>query len=102
MKSDVNAALLSRFGALPFLTDGGIETFLIFNDGFDLPCFASFTLLDDPRGIAGLRGYYRKFLEMAGEFLGNVEAGRIEQRGERLERFRTPFQVLPQFALLRA
>ncbi len=39
---------------------------------------------------------------MAGEFLGNVEAGSIEQRGERLERFRTPFAVLPQFDSLKA
>ena len=28
-----------------FLTDGGIETDLIFNDGFELPYFAAFHLL---------------------------------------------------------
>ncbi len=52
--------------------------------------------------VMGLRPERINFLRMAGEFLGNVEAGSIEQRGERLERFRTPFQVLPQFANLRA
>ena len=28
-----------------FLTDGGLETTLLFHDGFDLPCFAAFDLL---------------------------------------------------------
>ena len=32
------------------LTDGGIETVLLFRDGFDLPCFASFPLLEQDRG----------------------------------------------------
>lgn len=52
-------------GGAPFLTDAGLETCLIFHDGFDLPQFASFTLLDDPAGIAGLKAYYHKFLAMA-------------------------------------
>ena len=33
-----------------FLTDGGIETTLIFREGIDLPDFAAFTLLGEPRG----------------------------------------------------
>ena len=32
-----------------FVTDGGLETELVFHDGIDLPCFAAFPLLDDPR-----------------------------------------------------
>jgi uncharacterized protein (DUF362 family) len=52
--------------------------------------------------VMGLRPERINVLRMAGEFLGNVAIGSIEQRGERLERFRTPFQVLPQFANLRA
>ena len=31
-----------------FLTDSGLETDLIFNEGFELPEFASFVLVDDP------------------------------------------------------
>ncbi|MDI1265040.1 MAG: homocysteine methyltransferase, partial [bacterium] len=31
-----------------FLTDGGMETTLIFNDGIELPHFAAFVLLDSP------------------------------------------------------
>ena len=36
-----------------FLTDGGIETTLIFDDGLDLPDFAAFVLLDDADGRGG-------------------------------------------------
>jgi homocysteine S-methyltransferase len=56
-----------KLGGAPFLTDAGLETCLIFHDGFELPQFASFTLLDDAAGTEGLRTYYRKFLDMAGE-----------------------------------
>jgi homocysteine S-methyltransferase len=38
-----------------FLTDGGIETSLIFDDGFDLPHFAAFPILREDRGREGLR-----------------------------------------------
>ncbi len=48
-----------------FLTDGGIETTLIFHRGFDLPAFAAFPLLDDERGTAALRRYYEPYLALA-------------------------------------
>ncbi|MBW4709998.1 homocysteine S-methyltransferase family protein [Roseobacter sp. YSTF-M11] len=51
-------------GAL-FLTDGGIETTLIFEDGFDLPHFAAFTLLNDTRGTGALKAYFQKYLNIA-------------------------------------
>src|SRR3546814_4757817 len=41
-----------------FLTDGGIETTLIFHEGLDLPYFAAFDLLKDQSGQATLRRYY--------------------------------------------
>ena len=56
---------LPKLGGAPFLTDAGLETCLIFHDGFDLPSFAAFTLLDDPAGVAGLKAYYGKFLDLA-------------------------------------
>ena len=34
-----------------FLTDGGMETTLIFHEGIDLPYFASFDLLKNAEGI---------------------------------------------------
>ena len=48
-----------------FLTDGGIETDLIFNRGIDLPFFASILLLRTPEGEAALDGYIRPYLELA-------------------------------------
>ncbi len=41
-----------------FLTDGGIETTLIFHDGLDLPYFAAFDLLKDRAGQAALKRYF--------------------------------------------
>ena len=49
------------------LTDGGMETSLMFHEGFDLPCFASFPLLGDARGRAALRRYFEPFLATAQE-----------------------------------
>ena len=42
-----------------FLTDGGIETTLVFHEGLDLPHFAAFHLLRDPAGRAALERYFR-------------------------------------------
>ena len=39
-----------------YLTDGGIETVLIYDEGFELPAFAAFPLLDDEAGITAARG----------------------------------------------
>ena len=48
-----------------FLTDGGIETTLIFHDGFELPLFAAFTLFDSERGRAALRAYFDRYAALA-------------------------------------
>lgn len=50
-----------------FLTDGGIETTLIFHEGIDLPLFAAVVLLDDDEGTEALRRYYRPYAELAAE-----------------------------------
>ena len=50
-----------------FLTDGGIETVLIFHQGLDLPEFAAFDLLKDEAGTAALRSYYEPYLDLAAE-----------------------------------
>lgn len=49
----------------PFLTDGGLETTLVFHDGVDLPYFASFTELDAEGGLARLDRYFNHYLEAA-------------------------------------
>ncbi|MEA2241266.1 MAG: hypothetical protein QOD24_822 [Solirubrobacteraceae bacterium] len=52
-------------GGRLFVTDGGLETDLIFNRGFDLPCFAAFPLLDDADGVQALRDYFAGYLGIA-------------------------------------
>lgn len=47
------------------VTDGGLETDLIFLRGFDLPEFASFPLLDAEDGRAALADYYLTYADIA-------------------------------------
>src|SRR6185436_8330783 len=51
-----------------FLTDGGIETTLIFHEGLALPDFAAFDLLKTADGTASLRKYFRTYAEIAKRF----------------------------------
>lgn len=48
-----------------FLTDGGLETTLIFHEGLDLPYFAAFDLMKDESGRAALRRYYERYIALA-------------------------------------
>jgi homocysteine S-methyltransferase len=57
-------ALPQRRGGI-FLTDGGMETTLIFHSGVDLPHFASFVLLDSAEGQEKLKQYYEAYLAVA-------------------------------------
>src|SRR5262245_19199745 len=50
-----------------FVTDGGIETTLIFHDGLELPEFSAFDLLKDEDGTDALRRYYGPYLHLARE-----------------------------------
>jgi S-methylmethionine-dependent homocysteine/selenocysteine methylase len=50
-----------------FLTDGGLETTMIFHRGLDLPHFASYKLLGDGEGRAALRDYFSRYLAVARE-----------------------------------
>ena len=56
---------LPQLGSRLFLTDGGLETTLIFHNGLELPCFASFTLLRTPEGRKSLRDYFLPYIETA-------------------------------------
>jgi S-methylmethionine-dependent homocysteine/selenocysteine methylase len=58
---------LPQLGGDIFLTDGGIETVLIFHDGLDLPLFAAFALLKDEQGTERLRSYYAPYVALARE-----------------------------------
>lgn len=56
---------LPQLHAPLFLTDGGAETTLLFDDGIDLPDFAAFPLLDDPDGHAALTRYFERYAGIA-------------------------------------
>jgi homocysteine S-methyltransferase len=47
------------------VTDGGLETDLIFNHGLELPEFAAFPLLSSEAGRAVLRDYYASYADIA-------------------------------------
>jgi homocysteine S-methyltransferase len=51
--------------SVPFVTDGGLETTLVFLDGIDLPDFAAFPLLDSDEGRQALRRYYEPYIDIA-------------------------------------
>lgn len=56
-----------------FLTDGGIETTLIFHEGQELPHFAAFHLFGTERGTEALRKYFATYSELA----RSIETGLI-------------------------
>ncbi|MFL5945502.1 MAG: homocysteine S-methyltransferase family protein [Gaiellaceae bacterium] len=56
---------LPHLGDELFVTDGGMETWLIHTAGFELPQFAAFPLLDDPRGVIALRAYFAPYVALA-------------------------------------
>lgn len=60
--------VLPQLAGTFFLTDGGIETTLIFHEGLTLPDFAAFHLFKTPEGEAALRKYFRTYAEIAKRF----------------------------------
>lgn len=62
-----SSALLPHQTDCLFLTDGGIETWLMYKRGFELPHFSIYQFLDDAAGSAALRQYYLDFAAIARE-----------------------------------
>jgi S-methylmethionine-dependent homocysteine/selenocysteine methylase len=52
-----------------FLTDGGIETTLVFREGLELPYFAAFDLLKHDEGYAALQKYFRTYAALARRYV---------------------------------
>ncbi len=48
-----------------FITDGGLETTLVFHEEVDLPLFAAFPLLETGRGRDAIDRYIRNYCELA-------------------------------------
>lgn len=51
----------------PFMTEGGLETSLIFHEDIDVPYFASFDLLKTEKGRALVESHYERFTKLAQE-----------------------------------
>ncbi len=56
---------LPQLGSKLFLSDGGLETTLIFHHGIELPSFASFDLMRTEAGKETLRAYYERYIAIA-------------------------------------
>ena len=56
---------LPQLNGTRILTDGGLETVMIFHEGVELPYFASFDLLRSEEGRARLRAYFDPYIEIA-------------------------------------
>jgi S-methylmethionine-dependent homocysteine/selenocysteine methylase len=63
-----NGTALPQLSGDLFLTDGGLETTLIFHEGLELPDFAAFHILRDPAGEAALRRYFVTYADIARRF----------------------------------
>ena len=56
---------LPQLSARLFLTDGGLETTLVFHEGMDLPYFAAFGVLASGEGRRKIRRYYAEYAATA-------------------------------------
>lgn len=65
MQTDATAALKAQTAGKLWLTDGGIETAMIFLEGLELPHFASFPLLNSAKGRDRLATYFNGFMDAA-------------------------------------
>jgi homocysteine S-methyltransferase len=65
---------------LNYLTEGGQETEILYKYGFELPHFAMFPLLDNPRAMTELRGMYGRYLDTAAQHGFGVVIGGLDYR----------------------
>jgi len=65
METRSHGAALPQSSGRPVVTDGGLETDLIYHDHVDLPDFAAFPLVDEERGRSLLLRYYGEYVDIA-------------------------------------
>ncbi len=51
-----------------YITEGGIETEILYKWGFDIPHFAMFPLLENPKAVAAIKGMYRRYLDVVAKY----------------------------------
>lgn len=62
---NISRKALPQLGHKLFVTDGDLETTLVFHDKIDLPCFAAFTLVRSSSGRQRLSDYFRRYADLA-------------------------------------
>ncbi len=65
MGADLGTDTLTHLREPGWITDGGLETTLVFHEGLDLPDFAAFPLLDSADGRQALERYFAAYLDIA-------------------------------------
>jgi S-methylmethionine-dependent homocysteine/selenocysteine methylase len=65
MDTSTKGTSLPQMAGSPVVTDGGLETDLIYHHGADLPDFAAFPLVHDERGRELLLAYYAGYVDVA-------------------------------------
>src|SRR5262245_56042769 len=65
---------------LNYLTEGGQETESLYKYGFDLPHYAMYPLLDNPRAMPELRGMYCRYPDTAARHGFGVLIGGLDYR----------------------
>jgi S-methylmethionine-dependent homocysteine/selenocysteine methylase len=76
----MNGAFPQQQPGVNYLAEGGQETEIMYKYGFELPEFAMFPLLDQPRAVAELRGMYERYLDTAARHGFSVLMGGLDYR----------------------
>jgi len=63
-----------------YLTEGGTETELMYKHGFELPHFAMFPLLDNPKAVSKMREMFRSYLDVAAKHEFSALMGGLDYR----------------------
>jgi S-methylmethionine-dependent homocysteine/selenocysteine methylase len=63
-----------------YITEGGVETEIIYKWGFDMPHFAMFPLLNNPKAAESIRGMYRRYLDLVAKYEHNALIGGFDYR----------------------
>lgn len=66
-------------GAL-YLTEGGVETEIMYKYGYELPEFAMFTLLENQKAVVDMRGMFERYLDTVAEHEYHALMGGIDYR----------------------
>jgi homocysteine S-methyltransferase len=74
------AAFPKQQPGVNYLTEGGQETEILYKYGYELPHFAMYPLLDNPRAMTELRGMYGRYLDTAARHGFGVIIGGLDYR----------------------